>query len=346
MRRASGAVAFLFSAHICSPAWLRRRWARSRTDSLLAVSFVGETRFLAMEGEELAGADIPGFASNEQTVACGNVLNDQLVQVRSARTAAFWWPARTWALTPWPCRVAPPGADAGHGVGGPPRQRRHAHAATPVDAAGAAAYHRRGADAVAGPRGHGLGPPRLPPGRGQPARRAGVRPGVPAAPRRRRRANGPRCTVRPRRNRCRHATLEHEIACIDAQGTARGVTASTLCAVGLWTDMSVRLLELPSLKQLSKDVLGGGAAPGAWCVRKSAAAAPDAPYGLLGEFRGSAPQKRSRAPSSSRRFRTSCTSWSASVRVAAAAARSAPLPALSLIIISLRDRTCPGRCAV
>ena len=47
------------------------------------------------------------------------------------------------------------------------------------------------------------------------------------------------------------------------------MTASNLCAVGLWTDMSVRLLELPSLKQLSKDVLGGGAVPSARFERSS-----------------------------------------------------------------------------
>ena len=56
-----------------------------------------------------------------------------------------------------------------------------------------------------------------------------------------------------------HVTLEYEIACVDAQPLVPGHTAASLCAVGLWTDMSVRILQLPSLVQLSKEVLGGGA---------------------------------------------------------------------------------------
>ena len=34
-----------------------------------------------------------------------------------------------------------------------------------------------------------------------------------------------------------------------------------VCAVGLWKDMSVRLLSLPELKQLAKESLGGDIIP-------------------------------------------------------------------------------------
>ena len=56
-----------------------------------------------------------------------------------------------------------------------------------------------------------------------------------------------------------HVTLEYEIACVNAQVLAAGAVATTLCAVGLWTDMSVRILQLPTLTQLSKEPLAGGA---------------------------------------------------------------------------------------
>ena len=50
--------------------------------------------------------------------------------------------------------------------------------------------------------------------------------------------------------------LEHEISCLDID------TASTsLCAVGLWTDISVRLLALPSLAPLCAEPLGSKILP-------------------------------------------------------------------------------------
>lgn len=52
-----------------------------RYDHLLAVSFVGETRFLTISGEEIEQTEIDSFASAEQTFFCGNVSNDQIVQV-------------------------------------------------------------------------------------------------------------------------------------------------------------------------------------------------------------------------------------------------------------------------
>ena len=45
--------------------------------------------------------------------------------------------------------------------------------------------------------------------------------------------------------------LEHEVACVDVTPGA-GATTSTICAVGLWTDISVRVLHLDTLTQLVK----------------------------------------------------------------------------------------------
>lgn len=51
-------------------------------------------------------------------------------------------------------------------------------------------------------------------------------------------------------------TLEHEISCIDIHPFGND-THSNFCAVGLWTDISLRVLSLPSLNQVNKEILGG-----------------------------------------------------------------------------------------
>lgn len=53
--------------------------------------------------------------------------------------------------------------------------------------------------------------------------------------------------------------MEHEVACIDITPLTEGSNHSELCAVGLWTDISARILKLPSLEQLHQEMLGGGA---------------------------------------------------------------------------------------
>ena len=55
------------------------------------------------------------------------------------------------------------------------------------------------------------------------------------------------------------ATMEHEVACVDVTPLGDDLTAkSDLCAIGLWTDISVRLLKLPSLEPIHTQPLGGG----------------------------------------------------------------------------------------
>jgi len=51
-------------------------------------------------------------------------------------------------------------------------------------------------------------------------------------------------------------TMEHEIACLDIHPLGDNERAS-YCAVGLWTDISIHILSLPSLKEVNKEVLGG-----------------------------------------------------------------------------------------
>lgn len=47
----------------------------------LVESFVTETRVLAMDGEALEEAEIPGFQTNVQSLYCGNVTNNRFVQI-------------------------------------------------------------------------------------------------------------------------------------------------------------------------------------------------------------------------------------------------------------------------
>lgn len=52
-------------------------------------------------------------------------------------------------------------------------------------------------------------------------------------------------------------TLEHEVACLDITPTEQN-TKTDLVGVGLWTDISVRVLRLPSLESMFVEMLGGG----------------------------------------------------------------------------------------
>lgn len=54
----------------------------------------------------------------------------------------------------------------------------------------------------------------------------------------------------------RTATLEHEIACVD-MALLEPNAPSTLCCVGLWQDMSVRVLTLPDLEGIHTETIGG-----------------------------------------------------------------------------------------
>ncbi|XP_056134437.1 DNA damage-binding protein 1 [Lampris incognitus] len=55
--------------------------------------------------------------------------------------------------------------------------------------------------------------------------------------------------------------MEHEVACLDITPLGEGVSESPLCAVGLWTDISARVLKLPCFTPLHKEMLGGEIIP-------------------------------------------------------------------------------------
>lgn len=57
--------------------------------------------------------------------------------------------------------------------------------------------------------------------------------------------------------------MEHEVACLDITPLRDNSGMSPLCAIGLWTDISARILKLPSFDLLHKEMLGGGR--DCWC---------------------------------------------------------------------------------
>ena len=58
-------------------------------------------------------------------------------------------------------------------------------------------------------------------------------------------------------------TLEHEVACIDLTPLDEGdnTTRTSVASLGLWTDISVRLIKLPSLEEITREYLGGEIIP-------------------------------------------------------------------------------------
>jgi len=63
--------------------WSLRASSTDTFDTFLVVSFISETRILAMNADdELEETEIDGFDSDTQTLFCHNAIHDQLVQVR------------------------------------------------------------------------------------------------------------------------------------------------------------------------------------------------------------------------------------------------------------------------
>ncbi|KAL5007237.1 hypothetical protein ScPMuIL_016043 [Solemya velum] len=50
-------------------------------DNMIVLSFVGQTRVLMLNGEEVEETELPGFQSDQQTFQCANVVHNQLIQI-------------------------------------------------------------------------------------------------------------------------------------------------------------------------------------------------------------------------------------------------------------------------
>ncbi|KAK2168127.1 hypothetical protein LSH36_20g08004 [Paralvinella palmiformis] len=56
-------------------------------------------------------------------------------------------------------------------------------------------------------------------------------------------------------------TIEHEVACLDITPLTDSSSRSEFCAVGLWTDISARILKLPTFESVHVEMLGGEIIP-------------------------------------------------------------------------------------
>lgn len=59
----------------------------------------------------------------------------------------------------------------------------------------------------------------------------------------------------------KHAQLEYEISSLDINPIGQNPNYSQLAAVGMWTDISVRIFSLPDLNLITKENLGGEIIP-------------------------------------------------------------------------------------
>ncbi|XP_049877553.1 DNA damage-binding protein 1 [Pectinophora gossypiella] len=174
----------------------------------LVLSFVGQTRVLTLNGEEVEETEIKGFVSDRQTFFTGNVVHNQLVQV-----------------TDEGIRLVARGADGGWALAAEWR---------------AAAGGGGGAGA-----GRGVGVVAC----------AGARAVVAAGPRLSLLAVGDGAL-----QLLTEVCMEEEVACLDLAPAADDAPPRLL-GVGLWTDISVRVLRLPELTPLHTEKLAGEIIP-------------------------------------------------------------------------------------
>lgn len=163
--------------------------------TVLCVSFAGQTGFLALGGESLDGLEVAG-ASKAETLCCINVTGDQWLQVTS--TSARLIDSVSMALI---CEWTPPG-----------------HATINV----CSANTQQVAVAVAATL----------------------------------------YCLRVDKGKLvleNSAVLPQEIACVDITPIVE--EKATLCMVGLWVDMSVRILSFPALVELHKEVVSADTIP-------------------------------------------------------------------------------------
>ncbi|XP_052756442.1 DNA damage-binding protein 1 [Galleria mellonella] len=162
----------------------------------LVLSFVGQTRVLTLNGEEVEETEIKGFVSDRQTFFTGNVCHDQLIQVTDEGVRLVARGPDGWALA------------AQWRVGGA--------RGVSVVACGAAR-----AVCAAGPRLYLLA-----------VRRAAL-------------------------ELLAEVCMDEEVACLDLGPGGD----EALLGVGLWTDISIRVLKLPDLRPLHIEKLSGEIIP-------------------------------------------------------------------------------------
>ncbi|OXU25996.1 hypothetical protein TSAR_009174 [Trichomalopsis sarcophagae] len=166
-------------------------------DNTLVLSFVGQTRILMLNGEEVEETEIPGFVADEQTFHTGNVTNDLIIQItptsarlisnKSSSVISEWEPDNKRTISVVAC-----------------------NGTQVLCATGNDLFYLEINDNQIVSKGY--------------------------------------------------TTLQHEVACVDIS-PLDGSSEAKIVAVGLWTDISVRILTLPKLEEINKELLGGEIIP-------------------------------------------------------------------------------------
>jgi len=60
--------------------WSLKTASGAAFDAILAVSFIGQTRFLVFDGDDPVVSEIPHFVTDEQTLYSANLVNDLMVE--------------------------------------------------------------------------------------------------------------------------------------------------------------------------------------------------------------------------------------------------------------------------
>ncbi|KAL9676917.1 hypothetical protein QQ045_005139 [Rhodiola kirilowii] len=180
--------------------WSLRSSTDDTFDTFLVVSFISETRVLAMNMEdELEETEIEGFCSEIQTLFCQNAVHDQLVQVTASSVRLVSSVTRE-LQNEW---LAPSGYSINVAT---------ANATQVLVATG-------GGHLVYLEIGDGI------------------------------------------LKEMKHAQLEYDISCLDINPIGENPNSSQIAAVGMWTDISVRVFSLPDLNLITKEQLGGEIIP-------------------------------------------------------------------------------------
>ncbi|KAF6166099.1 hypothetical protein GIB67_023809 [Kingdonia uniflora] len=179
--------------------WSLRSSTDDIYDTFLVVSFISETRILAMNHEdELEETEIEGFSSDVQTLFCHDAVYNQIVQVTASSVRLVKLSSKE--VAQW------------HSLAGYSVNVATANATQVLLATG-------GGHLVYLEIGDGV------------------------------------------LNEVKHVQLEYEVSCLDINPIGENPNYSQLAAVGMWTDMSVRIFSLPSLELSKKEHLGGDIIP-------------------------------------------------------------------------------------
>ncbi|XP_074558641.1 DNA damage-binding protein 1a [Curcuma longa] len=180
--------------------WSLRSSINDPHDSLLVVSFISETRVLAMNmDDELEESEIEGFCAEAQTLFCQNAIHDQLVQV-TANVVRLVSSITRQLLHEW-------NAPSGYSVNVATANASQVLLAT---GGGHLVYLE---------------------------------------------------IEKEKLIEVKHIQLEYEISCLDINPIGENPNYTTVAAVGMWTDLTVRIFSLPSLELLTKENLGGEIIP-------------------------------------------------------------------------------------